>query len=88
MTKHVPDINKQSLIIPGEWQGDKNIHNVLNNVLSDDNIKRHTVLFTFSEKAHVPFSMHQYYPKKIPFTPKLGEMGYMYPQMKKAVGML
>jgi len=36
MTKHVPDINKQSLIIPGEWQGDKNIHNVLNNVLSDN----------------------------------------------------
>ena len=36
--KHVPDIYKQSLIIPGEWQGDKNIHKVLNNVLSDNNI--------------------------------------------------
>jgi hypothetical protein len=38
MTKHVPDINKQSLKFPGEWH--KNIHSVLNNVLLDNNIKR------------------------------------------------
>ena len=25
ITKHVPDINKQSLIFPGEWPYDKNI---------------------------------------------------------------
>jgi hypothetical protein len=31
---------------------------------------------------------HTLYPQKIPCTPKLVELGYMYPQMKKAVGML
>ena len=43
------DINKQSLIVPGEWPPDKNIHRVLNNVLLDNNIKSHTVLFRFSD---------------------------------------
>ena len=51
--------------------------------------------------AHVPFSMHQYYCtpnrnlrlynctlKKIPVPPKWWRWGYMYPQMKKTVGML
>jgi hypothetical protein len=47
MTKHVPDINKQSLKFPGEWH--KNIHSVLNNVLLDNNIKSYTVLFRFSD---------------------------------------
>jgi hypothetical protein len=29
------DINKESLIVPGEWSLDKIIHGVLNNVLLD-----------------------------------------------------
>ena len=44
-TKHVPDINKQSLIFPEEQPPDKNIHSVL----LDNNIKSHTVLFRFSD---------------------------------------
>ena len=58
ITKHVPDINKQSLIFPGEWPYHKNIHSVLNNVLLDNNIKSHTL-----------------YPKQVPCTPKLVELG-------------
>jgi hypothetical protein len=32
-----------------EWSLDKNIHGVLNNVLLDNNIKSHTVLFRFRD---------------------------------------
>ena len=76
---------------------DKHTNRVLSNVLLDNDKKSDMV----EAIAHVPFSMHQYYCtpnsnfrgynctlKKFPVPPKWWGWGYMYTQMKKAVGML